>query len=135
MTFFTNAAPTGAQPAFGLTQNGRAGMQMLGSIQKFSSTKMREAARTCFDESEAGQALIAEHRQGNAERAAVHDRVKRAKTIAYPDPMFQLERANGRATGGERVRLDVLILVAAVQLKEKQKHNENSQYIQNYNKN
>src|SRR3546814_13059530 len=68
MTFFTNAAPTGAQPAFGLTQNGRAGMQMLGSIQKFSSTKMREAARTCFDESEAGQALIAEHRQGNAER-------------------------------------------------------------------
>src|SRR3546814_18446758 len=92
MTFFTNAAPTGAQPAFGLTQNGRAGMQMLGSIQKFSSTKMREAARTCFDESEAGQALIAEHRQGNAERAAVHDRVKRAQTIAYSDPMFRLER-------------------------------------------
>src|SRR3546814_18120601 len=82
MTFFTNAAPTGAQPAFGLTQNGRAGMQMLGSIQKFSSTKMREAARTCFDESEAGQALIAEPRQGNAERAAVHDRVKRAKTTS-----------------------------------------------------
>src|SRR3546814_11439731 len=53
---------------------------------------MREAARTCFDESEAGQALIAEHRQGNAERAAVHDRVKRAKTIAYSDPMFRLER-------------------------------------------
>src|SRR3546814_13576667 len=57
---FPGRCPTGAQPAFGLTQNGRAGMQMLGAIQEFSSTKMREAARTCFDESEAGQALIAE---------------------------------------------------------------------------
>lgn len=92
MTFFTNAAPTGAQPAFGLTQNGRAGMQILGSIQKFSSTKMREAARVCFEESEAGQALTEEHRQGSAERAAVHDRVKRAKAVAYSDPMFRLER-------------------------------------------
>src|SRR3546814_17382947 len=106
MTFFTNAAPTGAQPAFGLTQNGRAGMQMLGSIQKFSSTKMREAARTCFDESEAGQALIAEPLQGNAAREGVHDRVKRAKKRASSGQMLPagrvLQRPIGKARGRER---------------------------------
>src|SRR3546814_21162392 len=101
MTFFTNAAPTGAQPAFGLTQNGRAGMQMLGSIQKFSSTKMREAARTCFEESEAGKALIADHRQGKGARAAGHGRVKRAETIGDACPVFLPAKAEGDV-GGER---------------------------------
>jgi SAM-dependent methyltransferase len=92
MTFFTSSAPVGAQPAFGLTQNGRAAMQLLGSIQKFSSTQMRETARANFETSAAGQALTEEHRQGDPGRGAVHDRVKRAKAVAYADPLFRLER-------------------------------------------
>ncbi|MDV3456110.1 class I SAM-dependent methyltransferase [Sphingomonas sp. HF-S4] len=92
MTFFTSATPQGAQPAFGLSQNGRAGMQMLGSIQKFASTRLRSTARANFEGAEAGAALHEEHVDGASDRHSVADRVKRAKAVAYADPVFRLER-------------------------------------------
>lgn len=92
MTFFTNATPQGVQPGFGLRQGGRAGMQMLGSIQKFSSTRLRESARAAFAADPQGAALHDEHAAGAPDRKAVADRVKRAKQVAYGDPTFRLER-------------------------------------------
>lgn len=92
MTFFTNATPAGAKPAFGLTQHGRAGMQMLGAVQKFSSTQMRSIARANFHATPQGAALAEAHSGGSQERADVSERVKQARTIAYADPVFRLER-------------------------------------------
>lgn len=92
MTFFTNATPAGAKPAFGLTQHGRAGMQMLGAVQKFSSTQMRSTARANFHATPQGAALAQAHSGGSRERADVSERIKQARTIAYADPVFRLER-------------------------------------------
>jgi SAM-dependent methyltransferase len=92
MTFFTSAAPAGTQPAFGLSQGGRAGMQMLGSIQKVASTRLRRTARANFAASAEGPALHDEHATAPGDRRAVADRVKRAKAVAYADPVFRLER-------------------------------------------
>jgi len=92
MTFFTNATPAGAMPAFGLTQHGRAGMQMLGAVQKFSSTQMRSIARANFHATPQGAALAEAHSGGSQERADVSERVKQARTITYADPVFRLER-------------------------------------------
>lgn len=92
MTFFTNATPAGAKPAFGLTQHGRAGMQMLGAVQKFSSTQMRSIARANFHATPQGATLAEAHSGGSQERADVSERVKQARTIAYADPVFRLER-------------------------------------------
>lgn len=92
MTFFTSAAPQGARPAFGLSQRGRAGMQMLGSVQKFASTRLRRTARANFMAAAPGASLHDEHAQGAQDRQSVADRVKRAKPVAYADPVFRLER-------------------------------------------
>ena len=92
MTFFTSAAPAGTQPAFGLSQGGRAGMQMLGSIQKVASTRLRRAARATFAASAEGATLHDHHATAPGDRRAVADRVKRAKAVAYADPVFRLER-------------------------------------------
>jgi SAM-dependent methyltransferase len=92
MTFFTSATPAGAQPAFGLTQHGRAGMQMLGAIQKFAATQLRPAARAAFHAQAEGAALGQEHRTGPQDSGAVSGRVKRAKALAHVEPLFRLER-------------------------------------------
>ncbi|HLU92462.1 MAG TPA: class I SAM-dependent methyltransferase [Pedomonas sp.] len=92
MTFFTKSAPKGAAAPVGLTQHGRAGMQMLGSIQKFSSGTLRTRARENFYKTEAGKALAEEHDTGSQDREAILQRLKKAKEIAYNDPMFRLER-------------------------------------------
>ena len=51
MTFLTNLGEQAAarvKPAFGLTQHGRAGMEFLGSAQKFSSGYLRPRAKADF---------------------------------------------------------------------------------------
>ncbi|MCE7796256.1 methyltransferase domain-containing protein [Sphingobium sufflavum] len=92
MTFFTNAPPTGTASSLGLTQHGRAGMQMLGAIQKFASSRMRPAARARFEGDEQGAALTETHRTGPQDRDAVRERVTRAQVVADADPVFRLER-------------------------------------------
>lgn len=92
MTFFTKSAPQGATAPVGLTQHGRSGMQMLGSIQKFSSSELRARARDNFYEKAEGKALADAHTSGSQERSDVLQRVKDAKAVAYSDPVFRLER-------------------------------------------
>lgn len=92
MTFFTSAAPAGAQPSMGLTQHGRAGMQMLGAIQKVSAHRLRPAARAAFHSRAEGATLADEHRNGAQDGKAVAARVAKAKALAQADPMFRLER-------------------------------------------
>lgn len=92
MTFFTKSTPQEAAAPVGLTQYGRAGMQMLGSIQKFSSSKLRERARENFYATAEGKALADAHENGTQDRDAVLKRVKDAKAVAYADPVFRLER-------------------------------------------
>lgn len=92
MTFFTKSAPQGASAPVGLTQHGRAGMQMLGSIQKFSSSELRTRARENFFAKAEGKALAEEHASGPQDRDAILRRLKDAKAVAYADNVFRLER-------------------------------------------
>lgn len=92
MTFFTRSAPQGASAPVGLTQHGRAGMQMLGSIQKFSSSELRTRARENFFAKAEGKALAEEHASGPQDRDAILRRLKDAKAVAYADNVFRLER-------------------------------------------
>ncbi|CAN5298238.1 hypothetical protein BH10PSE4_BH10PSE4_38470 [soil metagenome] len=91
MTFFTSTTPDAVRPAFGLTQHGRAGLEILGSIQKVSSGPMRDRARARFKASDEGVRLDAEH-QGDQSKGAVRDRVARATLQAAADPVYRLER-------------------------------------------
>jgi SAM-dependent methyltransferase len=98
MTFFTTAAPQGALPRVGLSQHGRAGLELLGSLQKFSSGTLRPHALATFEGSVEGKALAAEHQDPKAQgRAAVHARVVRATALAQSDPLYRLERFFQRA--------------------------------------
>lgn len=92
MTFFTKSTPKAAAAPVGLTQHGRAGMQMLGAIQKVSSGPLRRKARENFYAKAESQALNEEHTKGSQDRDAIFQRVKDAKAIAYADPIFRLER-------------------------------------------
>jgi SAM-dependent methyltransferase len=91
MTFFTNATPDALRPSFGLTQHGRAGLEILGSIQKISSGPMRERARARFRDSAVGERLGHEHQQDQG-ASAVRQRVAQAKVQAQSDPVYRLER-------------------------------------------
>lgn len=93
MTFFTSSAPQAVRPAFGIAQAGRAGMELLGSLQKFSSGQLRPAACAQFEAHPEGIALAQEHADPALQtRAAIHDRVQRATALAESDPIYRLER-------------------------------------------
>jgi SAM-dependent methyltransferase len=91
MTFFTKTTPEAVKPAFGLTQHGRAGLEILGSMQKFSSSALRERARATFRASPEGARLGEEH-QSDQSPGAVRGRVARARVQTDSDPVHRLER-------------------------------------------
>lgn len=95
MTFFTKLDSTDldtrAQPVVGLTQHGRASMELLGSLQKFSSGEIRSRARTAFEADPEAQALAAEHKSDEGGRGA-RARIAKARDIADRYPLFRLER-------------------------------------------
>jgi len=95
MTFITKSdsksLPTPLRPDFSLSQQARAGLEILGAMQKFSSTHFREEARRRFEESAEGSMLSAEHaadRTGDG----VRSRLSKARDVAETDPMYRLER-------------------------------------------
>ena len=93
MTFFTklDSTDTRAQPVVGLTQHGRASMELLGSLQKFSSGQIRPKARAAFETDPEAQVLAEEHKAdelGSGARA----RIAKARDIADRQPLFRLER-------------------------------------------
>jgi SAM-dependent methyltransferase len=80
-----------AFPKLGLSQSGRAGMEVLGAIQKISSGPMREMARANFAAHEDGAALNAVG-MDSPDAVVVAERVARAKAVAESDPIYKLER-------------------------------------------
>jgi len=94
MTFFTNLDDpkiAAAKPSFGLTQRGRASMEILGDIQKFAAGNLRPAARAQFDADPATKPLSADHK-ADTQGAEGRGRIAAARAIADQKPMFRLER-------------------------------------------
>ena len=83
--------PANLRPDFSLSQRGRASLEILGAMQKFSSSLYRAAARDRFEASAEGAAITREHA---ADRAGVQadERIGRAKAVAQSDSAFRLER-------------------------------------------
>lgn len=94
MTFLTtldDKAAAKATPDFRLSQHGRAAMEMLGSLQKFSSGQIRPLARRDFEANAEAGAMSEEHK-ADVEGAGARDRIAKARAIADTLPLFRLER-------------------------------------------
>jgi len=81
-----------ANRALGLTQRGRAGLELLGSMQKFASSKVRQAAAQNFSANPAGAALEQNWQALTATEELALTNVRKACDIARQDPLFCLER-------------------------------------------
>ncbi len=95
MTFLTKlddaTLDARAKPAFGLSQRGRAGLEILGSIQKYSSGQIRPRARAVFEADPEAANLAVEH-AADANGTGARARIARARQIADGQPLFRLER-------------------------------------------
>lgn len=95
MTFLTklddDAVAPAARPAFGLSQHGRAGLEILGSIQKFAAAELRPRAAENFAADAGATRLTAEHAADKA-GAGARPRIAAARKIAESDPVYRLER-------------------------------------------
>jgi SAM-dependent methyltransferase len=82
-----------AAPATKLTQRGRAGMEILGSIQVMSSRELRARARASFEALDEAQTLTKEHAADDGvSPKETRGRIARAREIADRLPFFRLER-------------------------------------------
>lgn len=76
-----------------LTQRGRAGMEILGSIQVMSSRELRPRARAVFESLADAQTLSEEHAADTGEsEKATRVRLTQARKLADSVPLFRLER-------------------------------------------
>lgn len=73
-----------------LTQRGRSGLEILGSMQRFSSSALRESAASSFRGSAQGQRLATERATESA--ADVRQWVEDARRLAEQDGVYRLER-------------------------------------------
>lgn len=74
-----------------LSQRGRASLDVLGSIQKTSSTVLRQRAREHFEAHPVGEDLTRTHRP-DLPTPALTERLEQAKQVAQADPTYRLER-------------------------------------------
>lgn len=95
MTFLTRlddeSINSKAIPSFSLSQRGRAGLEFLGNLQKFSSSKLRPLASDNFYKSAAGRKLKKDH-QSDQPELSEKTRIKQARKVCDSDPLFRLER-------------------------------------------
>ncbi len=98
MAFFTKDTPQALAAGTALSQRGRAGLEALGSIQKFSSGAYRERARQSFN-SHPQAARLAEAHKLPSSRDEVQARVAAGRQIAESDPVYRLERFCQRHVG------------------------------------
>ena len=95
MTFITQTQSSdvaaGVIPQFGLTQRGRSSLEVLGSIQKFSSSALRETARARFRADPDGKELTETH-DPEAPRDVMRKRLEKAREVAGRDNVHRLER-------------------------------------------
>jgi ubiquinone/menaquinone biosynthesis C-methylase UbiE len=78
-------------PATGLSQQGRASMEILGEFQAFAADALRSHARATFEGNPAAQPLIASHK-ADATGADGRARIAAARRVAEADPIYRLER-------------------------------------------
>jgi SAM-dependent methyltransferase len=104
MTFMTKlddaSVVPGAKPRFGLEQRGRAGLQMLGAIQYFSSGHLRGRAKAAVEGDSRAAPLIDDHKEAPA-GPGVRQRIAAARAIADDHFEFRLERFCQRWVGEE----------------------------------
>ena len=97
MTFMTKLDRTGpngeALPDFSLSQRGRSGLEILGSIQKYSSSVLRKIAAETFAENPEAQKLSAEHEADTRpDKKTLRQRIAKARDICESDKDYRMER-------------------------------------------
>jgi SAM-dependent methyltransferase len=96
MSFFTKvdsnlAAKQNLFPDFTLSQRGRAGIDILGALQQFSSSHIRAAARAEFEADRDAEALSPDKPWGNSNESW-DERIGRAREIAERSQAYRMER-------------------------------------------
>ncbi len=74
-----------------LSQRGRSGLQFLGSLQPYISSRVRDIARADFEADPEGAAMTAEYERGGSNEPW-EDRIARARSIAQRSVAYKLER-------------------------------------------
>lgn len=74
-----------------LSQRGRSGLQFLGSLQPYMSSRVRDIARADFASDSDGAALIAEH-DCRSLTTHLEEHIARAKAVAMKSTAFKFER-------------------------------------------
>jgi len=74
-----------------LSQRGRAGLQFLGSLQPYSSSRIRSIAKSEFEADSEGAEIISEHERGGS-NAPWSERIARAKAVAERSTAYKHER-------------------------------------------
>ena len=74
-----------------LSQRGRAGLELLGSVQSYSSSVVRSQARADFETDPDGNA-ISEASNWNRQNEPWDERINKAREIARRSPNYRLER-------------------------------------------
>ncbi len=93
MTFQQAPLPPVAPAPLSVGQRGRAGMEVLGSMQKFSSDVLRKQAADNFLANETAASLNAEHiADKKPAKADLRKRIAAAKQICEADSIYRLER-------------------------------------------
>jgi SAM-dependent methyltransferase len=83
-----------------LSQRGRAGLQFLGSLQPYASSRVRGIAKADFEADPKGAEIIAEHERGGSNEPWP-DRIARARLIAEKSIAYKHERFYQRYVGEE----------------------------------
>lgn len=91
MSFLDKTDLGASQDKPSLSQRGRAGIEFLGTVQKFSSGSVRSKAREDFESDRDGKEMISAWRRGG-QNEHVEDLVGRASSIARKYPTYRLER-------------------------------------------
>ena len=104
MTFLTNLddgnLQAGVVPTFSLSQRGRAGLELLGAMQKYSSGTLRPLAAENFEKTKEGAALTKAHAE-NDPSLSPKERIAAAKVVCESDNVYRLERFCQRFVGEE----------------------------------
>jgi len=84
-------ASTTAKPKVGLSQRGRAGLEVLGAMQAFTSSALRPKAKSNFYADPQGRALGETWADSPSPRD-LRRRVSEASALAERDPIYRMER-------------------------------------------
>lgn len=83
-----------------LSQRGRAGLQFLGSLQPYASSRIRGIAKGAFEADPTGAAIIEEHERGGSNEPWP-ERIAKAKAVAEKSIAYKHERFYQRYVGEE----------------------------------